>query len=115
MKNLSKLFLLTSLLLLSFTFADEPKVSESKFSVSGNCGMCKTRIEEAVKIKEVKYASWNKNSKILKVMHEETISVDSLKHRLAEVGHDTDKYKSSEKVYKSLPKCCLYRDNPKTH
>ena len=43
------------------------------------------------------------------------ITVDSLKHRAAEVGHDTDKFKADDAVYAKLPKCCLYRDNPTTH
>jgi hypothetical protein len=114
MKSLKK-FLIVTILLSAVIFAQDKKVIESKFTVSGNCGMCKTRIEKTLKIDEVKYSSWNKTSKILKVMHDSTISVDSLKQRLAKVGHDTDKFKADNEVYKSLPNCCLYRDNQKTH
>lgn len=101
--------------LFSFVYAQEVKTIESKIAVAGNCGECKDRIEEALNIDEVKYASWNKKTKMLKVVFESSVTIDSLKQRLALVGHDTDTHKSSDKVYKALPKCCLYRDNSKTH
>ncbi|MDP2302132.1 MAG: heavy metal-associated domain-containing protein [Ignavibacteria bacterium] len=114
MKSIN-IFLVFTIFFSVLLFAQDAKVIESKFKVSGNCDMCKTRIEKALKIDEVKYASWNKTSKFLKVLHDTTISLDSLKHRLANVGHDTDKFKADNDLYKSLPKCCLYRDNSKTH
>lgn len=103
------------LILSSALLAQESKIIETEFKVFGNCGMCKTRIEKAVKIKEVKYAKWNKETKMLKVAFESTIDVDSLHKRVAEVGHDTEKFKAKDDVYAALPKCCLYRDNPTTH
>jgi hypothetical protein len=114
---MKKIFLLSITLLIAFVtlIAQDSKVIETEFKVFGNCGMCKTRIEKAVKIKEVKYAKWNKDTKMLKVAFESTIDVDSLHKRVAEVGHDTEKFKAKDEVYAALPKCCLYRDNPKTH
>lgn len=42
--------------------------------------------------------------------------------KIAEVGHDNEKYKSSDNTYKNLPSCCLYdreipfgETNPKVH
>jgi hypothetical protein len=96
--------------------AQESKVVEAEFKVEGVCGMCKTRIEKAVKIKEVKFAKWDKTTKILKVAYiTPKITVDSLMQRIAAIGHDTDKFKADDAVYAKLPKCCLYRDNPTTH
>ncbi|MCF8268067.1 MAG: hypothetical protein K9I69_08265 [Ignavibacteriales bacterium] len=95
--------------------AQDSKVIDTEIKVHGNCGMCKDRIEQAVDIKEVKYAKWDKNSKMLRVAFEATVSADSLQKRIAAVGHDTDKYKADNEVYSALPKCCLYRDNAKTH
>jgi hypothetical protein len=114
---MKKIFLLSLIILIAAVtlIAQDSKVIETEFKVFGNCGMCKTRIEKAVKIKEVKYAKWNKDTKMLKIAFESTIDVDSLQKRVAEVGHDTEKFKANDEVYAALPKCCLYRDNPKTH
>ncbi len=104
------------LLFVLTTFAQDKKVTEAEIKVSGNCGMCKKRIEKAVKIKEVKFAKWDKNSKILKVAYlSSDITIDSLQHRIAEAGHDTEKFKAPKSVYENLPDCCLYRDGNNTH
>jgi len=114
---MQKLISIIVLLVISalLVIAQDSKIIETEFMVFGNCGMCKTRIEKAVKIKEVRYAKWNKDTKMLKVAFESTIPVDSLHKRIAEVGHDTEKFKAKDEVYAALPKCCLYRDNPNTH
>ena len=115
MKKLISSFVI-ALLVTSFINAQDSKVVESEFKVFGNCGMCKARIEKAMKIKEVKIARWDKNSKILKVAFlSPDITVDSLMHRIAIVGHDTEKYKADSAVYSKLPACCLYRDGNNTH
>lgn len=105
-----------ALLLSVSSFAQEPQVVEAKFPVSGVCSMCKTRIEKALKIKEVKFARWDKKSKVLTVAYvSPSITVDSLQRRLADVGHDTEKYKAPDAVYSDLPACCHYRDGAETH
>jgi hypothetical protein len=110
--------LLLSLLLIiaSCTVVSAQDVTESEFRVSGNCGECKTRIEKAVAIKGVKFARWNKTTKMLKVaFRTDAVTVDSLQRRFAAVGHDTGAYKAPDAVYETLPACCLYRDNANTH
>ncbi|MBI5020655.1 MAG: heavy-metal-associated domain-containing protein [Ignavibacteriales bacterium] len=108
--------LLFGLLVASILFAQKPEVKESKFKVSGNCGMCKDRIEKSIKIKEVKYAKWDKKSKMLTVAYlSPTISVDSLQKRIATSGHDTGIHLAQDSTYNKLPPCCLYRGNPTTH
>jgi hypothetical protein len=78
--------------------------------------MCKNRIEKTMKIKEVEKASWNKQTKMLTVSYRPSgITVDSLQHRLAAVGHDTPKFTAPDSIYDALPGCCLYRDNDSTH
>ncbi len=96
--------------------AQESSVREETFAVAGNCSMCKTRIEKAVALDEVKFARWNKKTKILSVAFESpAMTVDSLQKRIAAVGHDTGPYHAPDSVYAVLPACCLYRDNAKTH
>lgn len=103
------------ILAITTVIAQDSKTIETTFKVFGNCDQCKTRIEKTIKIDEVKYAKWNKSTKMLKVVLENSISADSLQKRLAEVGHDTEKYKAKDETYSALPKCCLYRDNKNTH
>lgn len=106
-------FIAVLLAITSFSKAnDEMQIT---IKVEGNCNMCKKRIEEALKIPEVKYASWNKRSKNLKIIYENKISVDSLEKRIASVGHDTQNFKAPDDVYNTLPECCLYRTNKHTH
>jgi hypothetical protein len=108
--------LFVTLLALSVTLAQKTKVTETTFKVFGNCGMCKTRIETAVKIKEVKTAKWDKTSKMLTVAYlSSSISLDSLQKRIAAVGHDNGKFNAPDSVYEALPACCLYRDAENTH
>lgn len=113
----TKFFLATIILsfLSPFSFAGD-KVKEAEFKVEGICGMCKSRIEKTLKISEVKFAKWDKKSKMLKIAYlSEAISLDSIQQRLASVGHDTEKFKAADSVYANLPGCCLYRDGQETH
>ena len=105
-----------AIVLLSPALAQEPSVVEARFHVAGVCGMCKVRIEKAVRIREVKYAKWDKKSKEFFVAYlSPSITLDSLKQRIAAVGHDTDEFKAPDAVYSALPECCLYRDGAVTH
>ena len=83
-----------------------------KFKVSGACGMCKNRIEEAAKsLKGVKTAEWNLETKILTVSYNsKQLKLIDIHKVIANVGHDTDKIKADDKVYEKLPACCLYRE-----
>ena len=103
------------LITISSLTAQDSKIIETEFKVFGNCTQCKTRIEKTVKIDEVKYAKWNKSTKMLKVAFENSITVDSLQRRIADVGHDTEKHKAKDEIYTELPECCLYRDSKNTH
>ena len=79
------------------------------FKVSGNCDMCKTRIEKAVKAVGASSADWNVKTKLLTVtLNPEKTSLDALGKKIASVGHDTEKYKAENKVYNALPACCKY-------
>ncbi len=114
-----KTYILKTISILSlfslFAFAGDT-VKEAEFKVSGLCGMCKSRIEKTLKISEVKFAKWDKKSKMLKVAFlSEKISLDSLQQLIASVGHDTEKFKAADSTYSNLPGCCLYRNGQETH
>lgn len=77
--------------------------------VSGNCGMCEKRIENAMKMPGVTSADWDVKSKMLTVSYAaDQISLDDIQRKIAEVGHDTPKFKATEAVYSKLPGCCKY-------
>jgi hypothetical protein len=114
MKNITILFALI-ISISSFLFAQESTVKEAEIKVFGNCASCKNRIEKSLKIKEVKSARWDKQSKMLSITYlSPAITLDSLQQRIAAVGHDTEKYLAADSVYNELPSCCLYRDSKKS-
>jgi copper chaperone CopZ len=80
------------------------------FKVWGACGMCKTRIENAVKTEGATKASWDSKTLILTVSFDPSkTNKDALSKKLASVGHDTEKYKAPDEVYSKLPGCCHYK------
>lgn len=96
--------------------SQEAKVVEATFKAAGNCGMCKTRIEKALAIEGVTSARWNRRGgRVTVEFHSPPLLLDSLQKRVAEAGHDTEKYRAPDSVYTALPGCCLYRDMKKRH
>ncbi|HVN48747.1 MAG TPA: ATPase [Bacteroidota bacterium] len=113
MKNLiSTLVLLVAFSMLSL--AQGAKPTQATFTAHGNCSQCKARIEKALQIKEVKLAKWSRSDQAVTVVYNSSaITLDSLQHRVALVGHDTEKYKAADVAYNALPSCCLYRKSEK--
>jgi len=81
------------------------------FRVSGNCEMCKDRIEKAaLSVKGVSVAVWDMNTKKISVDFDKSITdQESIEKAIADVGHDTELFRADDSVYKALPACCLYR------
>jgi Cu(I)/Ag(I) efflux system membrane fusion protein len=81
------------------------------FGVSGNCEMCKERIEKAARtVKGVGSANWNIHTKTIHIeFNALETRLDAVHKAIAEAGHDTEKVKAGDKAYKALPDCCLYR------
>jgi copper chaperone CopZ len=78
--------------------------------VSGNCDMCKARIEKAAKIDGVTKAEWNKKDKMLTATFDPAkTNIDAIGKKIAAAGHDTEKAKATDAVYDKLPGCCQYR------
>ncbi len=85
------------------------KTITEKFEVSGNCAMCKKRIETAAKDAGAKSINWDINTGIASVSYEsEKTSLDKIKQGIAAAGHDTKQYKAPDEVYETLHECCLY-------
>ena len=92
-------------------FSAQTKTFKAK--VEGNCGMCKDRIETAVKAdKNVKSANWSMSKKVLTVSYDASkTDKKAILKSVAEVGHDNEMFRASDKVYDDLDSCCQY-DRP---
>lgn len=124
MKKLILSISVLSVMLLSTTLVNASTIPTSKssinvnhddektdsFKVYGNCGMCKKTIEGALKgVNGVDKAIWNNETKMMEVVyHTHHISLEQIKKKIAEVGYDTEEFRSTDKTYKSLPGCCQY-------
>jgi copper chaperone CopZ len=107
----SKLYftVLFAFLLSTITLAQAATKTES-IKVSGNCETCEARIEKAAKITGVTKADWSTKTKVLVVTYyPKKVTNEAIQKNIAAVGHDTPKFKASDKVYNALPGCCKYR------
>lgn len=86
-------------------------LSYQKFKVSGNCGMCKERIENVVnQFKYVEECFWDAETEILTIYYnDESPDITTILKSVADAGHDNEKFKAEDAVYKKLHECCLYR------
>ena len=81
-----------------------------KIDVKGNCGMCKTRIENVAKgVDGVSKAEWNQETKQLSLAFDDAkTNLQKIETAIAKVGHDTPLVKASDESYNALPSCCKY-------
>ena len=101
--------LLSMLILFSVNMHAKDAITKTSFKISGNCEMCKERIEKAAKIEGVKNAIWNQETHILTVAFVPTkTTLDQIQQNIANAGYDTPMFKSTEENYKKLPQCCQY-------
>ncbi|MGZ5262375.1 MAG: TonB-dependent receptor, partial [Kaistella sp.] len=111
MKTLLKSLLAFSLLFTNFLFAQN--ITKSTFKVKGECGMCKERIETTAKKSGATYANWNADSQQLVVEYDAAkITSEEILKKIADVGHDNEKFAAPNEVYSNLPGCCLYPREP---
>jgi mercuric ion binding protein len=96
-------------------FAQQAKTET--FKVSGECSMCKKKIEKAAKDAGASYAMWNVQTKILKVTYDSiSTNTSNIQQHIAGVGYDTPKYKAPDDAYHKLDACCQYkREKTVTH
>ena len=113
MKTIKLFALLICAMVFSFGANAETKPAATKtetIKVSGNCGMCESRIEKAVKVDGVSKAKWDSKTQLLTVTYTPSkITNEKIQQKIAAVGHDTPKVKASTKSYAALPGCCKYK------
>jgi len=89
---------------------DHSKMNMTKTETIKVSGKCKARIEKTAKVDGVTKAEWSVKTKMLTLVYNPMkVKSDDIQKRLAAVGHDTQKYKATDKAYNSLPGCCKYR------
>jgi copper chaperone CopZ len=83
---------------------------EISFGVRGNCGMCKSTIEEAANsVEVVSKADWDVDLKKIKVsLINNKTNIMSIHEAIALSGYDTDKVSGNLDAYNNLPGCCQY-------
>lgn len=92
------------------TISNEEAIREAEIKVSGNCDMCKARIEAtALSNTSVHAAQWDAASKKLTLSLSGHINVGVIGKLLANAGHDNEFEASETEAYEQLPPCCLYR------
>lgn len=111
MKLLFSSIALTLMLLFNTqSLSAQNKTVTDTLSVSGNCGQCKTRIDDASYIKGVKHAEWDKNTKLLTVVFNSSkTDINKIAAAVAKCGHDNRIQLATDKDYNKLPECCAYR------
>lgn len=77
--------------------------------VSGNCDMCKARIEQAANgVAGASNASWDASTQTLSVALDTSTNLSAVATAVAASGHDNAMHTSSSSVYDALPECCQY-------
>jgi copper chaperone CopZ len=88
--------------------------SDYSIGVKGNCGMCKTTIEKAVKgLDFVENAEWGIQTKILDVEFNNSsiFDLEKLNIAITESGYETMSSTANQSSYDALPGCCKYDRN----
>ncbi len=108
MKRVS-FFAIAIISLFSFTSSVAQTTKTETIKVWGNCGMCKTTIEKAARKAGATKASWNEDSKELKVTYAANkTSSAKIQEAIAKAGYDTQEYTADNGAYSKLPACCHY-------
>jgi mercuric ion binding protein len=118
MKTTIKISILSTICLMivgiSTSYAQTAEMKTETFKVYGNCGMCKEKIEGALKKKDgVTKKNWDTKTKMISVSYDPAkISLQQIKQKIADAGYDTDDLQAKADTYNKLDKCCQY-DRPK--
>ena len=91
----------------SISFGQKSKTET--FKVSGNCGMCKSKIEKAAKEAGASYASWDVEKKEITIKYNSaSTNTAKVQNQIAAVGYDNAGAKATTEAYNKLHGCCKY-------
>lgn len=107
MKTLKIFSVIICCLIATTSFAQ--KTVKETFKVSGECGMCKSKIEKAAKAAGATYAVWDAEKKEITVKYNSTSSNSAkIKESISASGYDTPGYRATDESYNKLHACCKY-------
>lgn len=89
-------------------------VEEVEFTVLGNCGMCKDRIERAAySVRGVRNADWDQEEQTLTLaFRTDRTDQETVERAIAKAGHDTENFITDEETHSTLHQCCIYERDP---
>jgi len=100
--------LLFSIFAINISFA-QTTIKKETIKVWGNCSMCKKTIEKSARSAGASYASWNEDSKQLKVTYAvNKTSGTKIQQAIANAGYDTRDLTADDAAYNKLHGCCQY-------
>src|SRR5579875_3833258 len=101
MKTLKAFFFSFVLICLStVVFA---QIKTETINVSGECGMCKRKIETAAKAAGATSAVWNTDTKVLTVKYNSrSTNTSKIQNSVAAAGYDTKDVKATDAAYDKL-------------
>ncbi|MFT3740873.1 MAG: efflux RND transporter periplasmic adaptor subunit [Breznakibacter sp.] len=89
----------------------DANTQQATFTASGNCDMCKERIERAARsVSGIKSAVWDGNTQKIHVTFTGHTQIEAVQQAITKAGHDTERFKAPDAAYDALPECCLYRE-----
>ncbi len=107
MKTIKIAFLAIACICIAASVSAQKKTES--FNVSGNCGMCKTKIEKAAKDAGASSAEWDVEKKEITVTYNSsTTNAAKIQQKIASVGYDNAGAKASDESYDKLHGCCKY-------
>jgi mercuric ion binding protein len=108
MKTLNIFSIVLACCVLATASYAQKNISET-IKVSGNCGMCKKKIETAAKSAGASSAEWNVGSKVLTVKYNsKTTNNAKIQEAVAKSGYDTESVTATDEAYNNLHGCCKY-------
>lgn len=113
---MKSLILMAVTVLLSITVC-QSQINNTKtetVKVYGNCGMCKTTIENAANNKKISKADWNEESKMATITYDsKKTTLDAILKNIALAGYDNQSFLAPDAAYSKLSGCCKYEREKK--
>ena len=106
----TKVIGLTSLIMFGFLTVKAGNRIETFKVKGGDCDESKAHIEKsALSVYGVSIADWDKESKELQVVFDDTkTDIDTIQKTIAKGGNDTPNHKADDDAFNRLPQCCKY-------
>ncbi|MBW3520553.1 DUF3347 domain-containing protein [Chryseobacterium sp. NKUCC03_KSP] len=115
MRPISKI-MAVMMLLVSLVYTAQIKNAKTEtVKISGNCDMCKSKIEKSGNVKNVATVNWDEASKMATLTYDSSkTNQQEILKRIANAGYDSESFYAPDDVYAKLPSCCQYKRNKTT-